>query len=63
MIERHSTLIELLCDGCGCSMGDGKTYDPDDFKIMMADARDNGWCSFRDGEGYWVNLCEECADE
>jgi len=47
----------LTCDHCE----EEEELDDSDFQEVVDWARDNGWKTFRDESGNWVNHCPDCA--
>lgn len=59
-VERQHGELHLVCDDCGEPYD--MTYGADDFAKMTADAKADGWKTFkRDGD--WCNACPECSAE
>lgn len=56
-IEREAGLQHLVCD-CGSSQR--RTYERDEFDVMIADAKGDGWIISRAG-GEWQHTCPDCA--
>lgn len=60
MIERSGGRIELNCDECGDSPG--RSFDKDDFDIMIDHAKHEGWRIFKEGK-QWLHHCPDCRDD
>lgn len=60
MIERLDDKIELCCDECRNSAG--RTFDRDDFDVMIQHAKDEGWRIFKQGKR-WKHNCADCRDD
>lgn len=58
MIERHSGKVQILCGECGYAQH--RTYEPDEFDVMVSDARDEGFVITKVA-GEWQHTCEPCA--
>lgn len=63
-IERKAGKIGMSCDTDGQELvgKDGKViwHDRDDFDILIADAKDNGWDIDKDAQGQWMHTCPDC---
>lgn len=57
MIERHAGQMQIVCE-CGASQR--RTYAPDEFDVMVSDARAEGFVIVRIA-GEWQHTCEACA--
>ncbi|MER9471029.1 hypothetical protein [Mesorhizobium sp. M0520] len=57
MIERHSGLQQIVCE-CGTSQS--RTYQADDFDVMVSDARREGFVIVKVA-GQWQHTCQDCA--
>lgn len=58
MIDREYGETRLICDSCGDWQK--KTYDRDEFRRMIDDAKEDGWL-VRSGRGEWTHTCPKCA--
>ena len=58
MINRSRFEQQLVCDDCG---DEGETFDNDDFRRMIANAKDDGW-SIRLVRGEWTHTCRQCVE-
>lgn len=58
MIERHSGRQQLVCD---CGAAQRRTYAGDEFDIMIADAKAEGW-AIQKAAGEWTHTCPACAE-
>jgi hypothetical protein len=61
MIERGGGNIEMLCDECGDPLR-GRVYDSDDFDILIADAKAEGWRITKE-DREWVHYCPDCRSD
>lgn len=57
-IERHAGRQQLVCD---CGISQPKTYERDEFYVMLADARETGWTVSRVA-GEWTHTCPDCVE-
>jgi hypothetical protein len=57
MIEKHAGLQQIVCD-CGASQR--RTYEADEFDVMVSDARAEGFVITKIA-GEWTHTCETCA--
>lgn len=55
-IERYGGETTLQCDGCPDTYG---PYMDDDFDVLIADARSDGWAVYKDRNG-WNHRCPNC---
>lgn len=56
-IEKYGYKREVTCDGCG--HGFGKSFDADDFDVMIDEAKKAGWKIRKEDEG-WAHYCPSC---
>ena len=56
MIEKDGNKFALSCDLCLF------TVECDTFKECVQYKKDNGWCSRKDKQGDWTDVCDECRD-
>lgn len=61
MIERQHGLMTLLCDGCDDPLG--REFEPDEFPVMIAHAKTEGWKIRPDGQGGYSHHCPGCQDD
>lgn len=62
-IERSKGKIGMNCDSCGDELKRNDTqvlHDKDDFDILIADARDEGWDITKTKSGVWEHTCPDC---
>lgn len=57
MIEKHSGLQQIVCE---CGVSQRRTYQADEFDVMLADARDEGFIIAKVA-GEWTHTCEACV--
>lgn len=57
MIDREYGETRLICDDCGDWQRE--TYDRDEFRRMIDDAKQDGWLVRPGSE--WTHLCPKCA--
>jgi len=57
MIERHSGQMQIVCE-CGASQR--RTYQVDEFDVMVSDARSEGFVITKVA-GEWQHACQDCA--
>jgi hypothetical protein len=57
MIERHSGRMQIVCE---CGFAQTRTYEADEFDMMVCDARDEGFVIAKVA-GEWRHTCEACA--
>lgn len=57
MIERDGDRIEITCNDCPAGLG--KSYEQDEFDVMVDDAKAAGWRISRE-DGKWVHRCPKC---
>lgn len=57
-IERDGDQIEIACDDCPAGLG--KTYERDEFDVMVEDAKALGWRISR-VDGRWRHRCPKCS--
>lgn len=57
MIERHAGLMQIVC-ACGASQR--RTYQTDEFDVMVSDARAEGFVIAKVA-GEWQHTCQDCA--
>lgn len=48
----------MICDECGTELHD-TSYDSDEWDVMMADSRAEGWRAQKIG-GEWCHYCSDC---
>ena len=58
MIEQHSGQQQLVCD---CGFSQRLSYAGDEFDVMIADAKDDGW-KIQKVSGEWTHTCPTCAE-
>lgn len=58
MIERDGDQMEIACDECPAGLG--RSYESDEFDIMVDDAKRARWRIYREGNA-WRHRCPECA--
>ncbi|MDG4903160.1 hypothetical protein P9279_21870 [Mesorhizobium sp. WSM4962] len=58
MIERYSGQQQIVCE-CGASQP--RTYQSDEFDVMVSDARHHGW-SIQRLAGEWTHTCPDCVE-
>lgn len=58
MIERHAGLQQIVCD---CGVSQPRTYQADEFDVMVSDARAAGW-SIQRIAGEWTHTCPDCRE-
>lgn len=59
MIEHHAGRQQLVCNGC--DFAHPKTYERDEFDVMIADARAAGW-AIQKVAGAWQHTCPDCCE-
>lgn len=57
MIEKEAGLQQIVCE-CGTSQR--RTYQADEFDVMISDARGEGFVITKVA-GEWVHTCQSCA--
>ena len=57
MIEKHSGLQQIVCE---CGFAQSRTYEADEFDVMVADARREGFVITKSA-GEWTHTCDTCA--
>lgn len=57
MIERHSGKMQIVCE---CGFAQHRTYEPDEFDVMVSDARAEGFVIAKVA-GEWQHTCEACV--
>lgn len=57
MIERHAGLQQIVCE-CGASQT--RTYQADEFDVMVSDARREGFVIAKVA-GEWQHTCQDCS--
>lgn len=57
-IEKHAGLQQLVCD---CGISQPRSYQSDEFDVMVADARAAGW-SIQRVAGEWTHTCPDCRE-
>jgi hypothetical protein len=60
MIDRSNSELELVCDSTGERYP--RTYEPDEFHKMLADAKEDGWVVMLRG-GEWRHLCPKAMSD
>lgn len=58
MIERHAGRQQLVCD---CGFAQRRSYEADEFDVMIADAKAEGW-AIQKVAGDWTHTCPACAE-
>jgi len=58
-IERHAGQQQIVCDECTASQP--RTYFPDAFDVMLADARAAGW-AVQKVASEWTHTCPDCRE-
>lgn len=58
MIEKHAGRQQLVCD---CGFAQRRTYAGDEFDVMIADAKAEGWAIGKSA-GDWTHSCPDCAE-
>ncbi len=58
MIERHAGRQQIVCD---CGIAQRRTYAGDEFEMMVADARAEGFVIAKVA-GEWTHTCPGCAE-
>lgn len=58
MIEKHAGLQQLVCD---CGDAQRRTYAADEFDVMIADAKAEGW-AIQKIAGDWSHTCPACRE-
>lgn len=58
MIERHAGQQQLVC---ACGFAQRRSYERDEFDVMIADARAEGW-SITKSAGEWQHDCPSCTE-
>lgn len=58
-IIRERGRQHIACDSCPAAQP--RTYGIDDFDIMLADAREEGWKATRSA-GEWQHTCPDCRE-
>lgn len=56
-IERYRGQSQITCDDCGESQP--RTYEADEFDVMVADAKRDGWRMQKE-DGEWCHYCPDC---
>ena len=59
-IERHASRQQICCDTCPASQA--RTYGQDEFDVMRADAKEEGW-AFEKDRGEWQHTCPDCVQD
>ena len=59
MIQKYKGTMELVCDKCGDNR---KPYDDEEFNLMIAEAKADGWSISRQ-DGHWTHECATCVRE
>ena len=54
--------FEIMCDGPRCHEFLDFT-DTNEWCAMMEMVRAEGWVTFKDKDGEWVNLCPACRED
>lgn len=57
-IEKHAGLQQIVCE-CGASQA--RTYQADEFDVMVSDARTARW-SIQRVAGEWTHTCPDCVE-
>lgn len=64
-IEQHQGKKQLVCDSCGEGHvqpnGKPALYQRDEFDVMIADAKEQGWLIVRATDGKYEHTCPDCA--
>ena len=58
-VEHHAGRRQLVCNGC--DVAHPKTYERDEFDVMIADAKAAGWTIARVA-GEWTHSCPDCRE-
>lgn len=58
MIEKHAGRQQLVCD---CGFAQRRTYSGDEFDVMIADAKAEGW-AIQKVAGEWMHTCPSCRE-
>jgi hypothetical protein len=58
MIERHAGRQQLVCD---CGFAQRRCYGGDEFDVMIADAKADGW-AIQKAAGEWTHACPGCRE-
>jgi hypothetical protein len=58
MIERHAGQQQLVCD---CGFAQRRSYAGDEFDVMIADAKADGW-AIQKVAGEWTHACPDCRE-
>ncbi|TAM97293.1 MAG: hypothetical protein EPN45_19530 [Rhizobiaceae bacterium] len=59
MIERHAGRMQIVCE---CGAAQRSTYARDEFDVMVADARAEGFVIEKIA-GEWAHTCPDCAEQ
>ncbi|RUV69675.1 MAG: hypothetical protein EOR26_05225 [Mesorhizobium sp.] len=57
MIEKHSGLQQIVCE---CGISQRRTYQADEFDVMISDARSEGFVIAKVA-GEWQHTCQDCS--
>jgi hypothetical protein len=57
-IIRHEGHLQVTCDACPLTYR--RTYAEEDFQILVAEIKAEGWKIERKG-GDWAHTCSDCA--
>ncbi|RUV71010.1 MAG: hypothetical protein EOR30_19000 [Mesorhizobium sp.] len=57
MIERHAGQQQIVCE---CGAAQRRTYQADEFDVMVSDARAEGFVIAK-VSGEWTHTCQDCA--
>lgn len=57
-IIRHGNKMQLECDSCNETQH--KDYHRDDFDVMISDAKQAGWRVYKEDDGTWSHICDDC---
>jgi hypothetical protein len=58
MIEKHAGRQHLVCD---CGFAQRRSYAADEFDVMIADAKAEGWAVHKVA-GEWTHTCPACKE-
>jgi hypothetical protein len=57
-IERHAGKRQIVCE---CGVSQPRCYARDEFDVMVADAKGDGW-AIEKRAGEWVHHCPACLE-